>query len=80
MPTVTLKTDNHLHQQISQMAEELHVSKSELIRKALTMYQQNLAKNKIKHSLQNASLKVRDVDASLNNEFDALSFDGLNDV
>jgi len=44
------------------------------------MYQQNLAKNKIKHSLQNASLKVRDVDASLNNEFDALSFDGLNDV
>jgi len=80
MPTVTLKTDNHLHQQISQMAEELHVSKSELIRKALIMYQQNLAKNKIKHSLQNASLKVRDVDASLNNEFDALSFDGLNDV
>jgi len=80
MHTVTLKADNQLYQQISQMAEELHLSKSEVIRKALADYQENLAKNKIKQALQSASLKVRETDASLNNELDALSLDGLSDV
>jgi len=80
MHTVTLKADNQLYQQISQMAEELHLSKSEVIRKALADYQENLAKNKIKQALQSASLKVRETDASLNNELDALSLDGLSDA
>jgi len=80
MHTVTLKADNQLYQQISQMAEELHLSKSEVIRKALAAYQENLYKNKIKSSLQSASLKVRDANASLNSEFDALILDGLDNV
>jgi len=80
MHTVTLKADNQLYQQISQMAEELHLSKSDVIRKALAAYQENLYKNKIKSSLQSASLKVRDADVSLNSEFDALILDGLDNV
>ena len=80
MHTVTLKADNQLYQQISQMAEELHLSKSEVIRKALAAYQENLYKNKIKHALQSASLKVRDANANLNSEFDALILDGLDSV
>ena len=80
MHTVTLKADNQLYQQISQMAEELHLSKSELIRKALVAYQENLSKNKMQQALQSASLRVRDANATLNNEFDELIFDGLSDV
>jgi len=80
MHTVTLKADNQLYQQISQMADELHLSKSELIRKALVAYQENLSKNKMQQALQSASLLVRDANATLNNEFDELIFDGLSDV
>ena len=80
MHTVTLKADNQLYHQISQMAEELHLSKSEVIRKALAAYQENLYKNKIKSSLQSASLKVRDANTNLNSEFDALILDGLDNV
>jgi len=80
MHTVTLKADNQLYQQISQMAEELHLSKSELIRKALVAYQENLSKNKMQQALQSASLRVRDANEALNNEFDELIFDGLSDV
>ena len=80
MHTVTLKADNQLYQQISQMAEELHLSKSELIRKALVAYQENLSKNKMQQALQSASLRVRDANETLNNEFDELIFDGLGDV
>ncbi len=80
MHTVTLKADNQLYQQISQMAEELHLSKSEVIRKALADYQENLYKNKVKHALQSASLKVRDANASLNSKFDMLTLDGLDNV
>jgi len=80
MHTVTLKADNQLYQQISQMADELHLSKSELIRKALVAYQENLSKNKMQQALQSASFLVRDANATLNNEFDELIFDGLSDV
>ncbi len=62
------------------MAEELHLSKSELIRKALLVYQENLSKNKMQQALQSASLRVRDANATLNNEFDDLILGGLSDV
>jgi predicted transcriptional regulator len=80
MHTVTLKADNQLYQQISQMAEELHLSKSELIRKALAAYQENLSKNKMQHALQSSSLQVRDANTMINKELDEFIFDGLSDV
>ncbi|SHE22337.1 ribbon-helix-helix protein, CopG family [methanotrophic endosymbiont of Bathymodiolus puteoserpentis (Logatchev)] len=80
MHTVTLKADNQLYQQISQMAEELHLSKSELIRKALAAYQENLSKNKMQHALQSASLQVRGANTMINKELDEFIFDGLSDV
>ncbi len=62
------------------MAEELHLSKSELIRKALAAYQENLSKNKMQHALQSASLQVRDANTMINKELDEFIFDGLSDV
>lgn len=44
MHTVTLKADDRLYGQIDMMAKELHLSKSELIRRALFAYQETLGR------------------------------------
>lgn len=80
MRTVTLKTDDKLYKQIILMAEELHLSKSEVIRKALIAYNKNLERNKIKLKMQAASFRVRGMDKNLNEELDLLVADGLNDA
>ena len=77
MPTVTLKADERLYKQITLMANELHLSKSELIRRAVNAYKENLERNKLKIMMQEASLKVRDHDKEMIDELDVLVFDGL---
>ncbi len=79
MHTVTLKTDEKLYGQIVLMADELHLSKSELIRQALISFQESLHKKKMKSLLQEASIKVRAVDDRLIDELDHLASDGLAD-
>ncbi len=79
MHTVTLKTDKKLYGQIVMMADELHLSKSELIRQALLSYQETLHREKMKTLMQKASLKVRAIDDRLNEELDSLAADGLTD-
>jgi predicted transcriptional regulator len=80
MPTVTLKTDDRLYKQIMLMADELHVTKSEVIRQAVAAYSENLERNKIKLIMQAASFKVRGEDKDLMDELDSLASDGLNDA
>jgi len=77
MRTVTLKADDRLYKQITSMADELHVSKSEVIRKALVAYNENLERHKIKLAMQAASYRVRGMDAKLSEELDSLVADGL---
>jgi len=79
MHTVTLKADDRLYGQIDLMAKELHLSKSELIRRALFAYQETLFKSKIKRELQDASFKVRNVDSTIIELLDVLASDGLTD-
>jgi hypothetical protein len=80
MPTVTLKTDDRLYQQIVLMADELHVTKSEVIRQAVAAYRENLERNKMKLIMQAASFKVRGEDNGLKGELDSLASDGLDDA
>ena len=80
MHTVTLKADDRLYGQISLMAEELDLSKSELIRRALFAYQETLNKNKVKKEIQEASFKVRNIDRSVISLLDGLASDGLPDA
>ena len=79
MHTVTLKADDRLYGQIDLMAKELHLSKSELIRRALFAYQETLHKNKVKRELQEASFKVRKADKPIIELLDGLASDGLID-
>ena len=80
MPTVTLKTDDRLYEKIMLMADELHVTKSEVIRQAVAAYSDNLERNKIKLIMQAASFKVRGEDKDFLDELDSLASDGLNDA
>lgn len=79
MHTVTLKADDQLYDQIALMADELHLSKSELIRRALFSYQERLYKKKMQQQLQKASLKVRNTDKLIIDELNGLASDGLID-
>ena len=79
MPTVTLKTDDKLYGQITLMADELHLSKSELIRRALITYAERLHQKKIQQQLQKASLNVRNANKLIIEELDSLVSDGLTD-
>jgi hypothetical protein len=80
MPTVTLKTDDRLYEQIVLMADELHLTKSEVIRQAVAAYGQNLERNKMKLVMQAASFKVRGEAQGLMDELDSLASDGLDDA
>ena len=80
MPTVTLKTDDRLYQQIVLMADELHLTKSEVIRQAVAAYGKNFERNKMKLIMQAASFKVRGEAKGLMDELDALASDGLDDA
>ena len=80
MPTVTLKTDEKLYDQINKMADELHLSKSEVIRQAVSAYSDNLERNKIVAAMQAASFRVRGSDPALLDELDSLASDGLMDA
>jgi predicted transcriptional regulator len=79
VPTVTLKTDDKLYGQIKLMADELHLSKSELIRRALIAYTERLHKKKVQQQLQKASLNVRNANKLVIEELDSLVADGLTD-
>jgi len=79
VPTVTLKTDDKLYGQITLMADELHLSKSELIRRALITYAERLHQKKIQQQLQEASLNVRNANELIIEELDSLVSDGLTD-
>lgn len=80
MHTVTLKADDRLYGQIALMAEELDLSKSELIRRALIAYQETLNKSKVKRDLQEASFRVRNINKPVIDLLDGLASDGLTDA
>jgi len=80
MKTITLKTDDTFFKKVNDLANHLHLSKSELIRRAVAEYEEVMYKREIKEQLKQASLRVRESNRELNNEFDDSLNDGLNNV
>lgn len=77
MKTITLKTDDDFFEEISNLAKTLHMSKSELIRKAIKEYEKNLYKKSLKKKVREASLKVRkDIEDEIK-EWEETNLDGL---
>ncbi len=80
MKTITLKTDNLFFDKLNALAEHLHLSKSELIRRSVAEYELLIRRKEMKEQMKNASLRTRTAGSQLVEEFDDTLADGLDNV
>ncbi len=80
MRTITLKTDPIFFDRLTKLAKELHITKSEFIRKSVYEYEKYIYREKLKSNIQEASLKVREANMTIIKDFDTASGDGLENV
>ncbi|MEA3373027.1 MAG: ribbon-helix-helix domain-containing protein [Campylobacterota bacterium] len=80
MHTVTLKADDDFFAKLTLLAKELHLSKSELIRRSVAKYEESIYKQKIKEQMKMASMLTREESLRIALEFDDTVNDGLNDA
>ena len=80
MKTITLKTDDTFFEKVSNLAKNLELSKSELIRRAISEYEEIMYKKEIKEQMKKASFRVRESSIKINNEFEHTINDGLKGV
>ena len=80
MKTITLKSDDKFFEKLSQLAKQLHLSKSELIRKAVSEYEETVRRRVLKEQMRDASLRVREQSRKVAEELDGTLMDGLDDV
>lgn len=77
MKTITLKTEDSFFEKVTSLAKELHLSKSELIRQSITEFENNVRNKKLKEKMMRASLKVREANREIVNDFDGTVEDGF---
>ena len=80
MKTITLKTDNNFFEKVNALAEHLHLSKSELIRRSVAEYERIIRKREMEEQMRRASRLVREANREVNAELEATLSDGLRDV
>lgn len=80
MKTITLKTEDSFFEKVTSLAKELHLSKSELIRQSIAEFEKNIKNKRLKEKMMRASLKVREANREIVNDFDGTVEDGLTDV
>ncbi len=80
MKTITLKTDDNFFEKVTDLAKHLHLSKSELIRRAVAEYEEVMRRREMKEQMKEASMRVRKSNTLINNEFDDSLADGLDNV
>ena len=77
MKTVTLKTDDRFFHKLTHLAEELEITKSELIRRAVREYEKHVRRERLKKRFLEASLKVREDNEKITKDFETTLLDGL---
>ena len=80
MKTITLKTDDNFFEKVTDLAKHLHLSKSELIRRAVAEYEEVMQRREMKEYMKEASMRVRKSNTTINNEFNDSLADGLDNV
>ena len=80
MKTITLKTDDNFFEKVTDLAKQLHLSKSELIRRAVAEYEGVMKRKEMKEQMKQASMRVRKSSKMINKEFDDSLEDGLENV
>ena len=79
MKTIALKTQDDFFDQINEMAQQQHLSKSALIRKAIKAYQKQIKDKETIKKIQASSLETRGMDKALLKDFEALDDENLLD-
>ncbi len=79
MKTVTLKADETFYNRLDRLARSLHLSKSEVIRRSVSVYEAALERERMRQRFKEASLKVRQSNDEVIRDFDAAVADGLDD-
>jgi len=80
MKTITLMTDDRFFEKVTDMAKQLHLSKSELIRRAVAEYEDVMRKKAMKEQMREASLRVRKQSREMSEALSDTLMDGLDDV
>ena len=79
MKTVTLKTDDTFFDKLTELARELHLTKSEVIRRAVAEYEKKIERKRLKSRFKESSLKVRKANEEVIETFEDTLLDGLRD-
>ena len=80
MKTITLKTDDIFFEKVNTLAKQLHLTKSELIRRSVAEYELLTKKRAMKERMKDASLLVREANKEIDSVFEATLEDGLKGV
>ncbi len=80
MHTITLKSDDTFFEMLNDMVKSLNTSRSELIRKAVLNYKENLEKERLKEQIKKASINVREHSLKEAKEWEDTLDDGLDNV
>jgi predicted transcriptional regulator len=80
MKTITLKTEDSFFEKVTSLAKELHLSKSELIRQSIAEFEKNIRNQRLKEKMMRSSLKVREANREIVDNFDGTVEDGLSDA
>lgn len=77
MKTITLKADDRFDAELTELAESLETTKSQVIRVAVANYRKQLEREALARRIREASLKVRVQAAETALELEEASGDGL---
>lgn len=77
MKTITLKTDDTFFEKVNDLAKQLHLTKSELIRRSVAEYESLIQKRAMKEKMKEASFRVREANKEINDAFEVTLDDGL---
>lgn len=77
MKTITIKASDEFAQNLVDLAGQLHLSKSELIRQAVERFRQQQEQTLLKAKMQAAAQKVRSQTLDELNDWEATLEDGL---
>ncbi len=77
MHTITLKSDDAFFEMLTEMTKKLNTTRSELIRRAVMHYKDEMEKELLKEQIQKASIKVREHSRKVSQELEDTLEDGL---
>jgi predicted transcriptional regulator len=75
MSALTIRLDDNTLHALTLKAKEMHVSRSEYIRKAIEFMNDMLSKKERTSALAKASMRVRDESMTINAEFAEIDYD-----